>query len=65
LVLDQAVLPIDINVIRMTLHILAATIWVGAMIVLGALAGPLRRAAPEALAPAASPSPGWAGPRSR
>jgi putative copper export protein len=46
-------LPIDINVIRLTLHILAATIWVGGMIVLGALAGPLRRAAPEALAPAA------------
>jgi putative copper export protein len=46
-------LPVDINVIRLTLHILAATIWVGGMIVLGALAGPLKRAAPEALAPAA------------
>jgi putative copper export protein len=46
-------LSIDVNVLRLTLHILAATIWVGGMIVLGALAGPLRRAAPEALAPAA------------
>jgi putative copper export protein len=46
-------LSIDVNVIRLTLHILAATIWVGGMIVLGALTGPLRRAAPEALAPAA------------
>jgi putative copper export protein len=45
-------LSINVDVIRLTLHILAATIWVGGMIVLGALAGPLRRAAPEALAPA-------------
>lgn len=46
-------LSIDINVIRLTLHILAASIWVGGMIVLAALTGPLRRAAPEALVPAA------------
>ncbi|MEO6143909.1 MAG: hypothetical protein ABIP19_08025 [Dermatophilaceae bacterium] len=37
----------------MTLHVLAATIWVGGQIVLAALVGPLRRAAPESVAPAA------------
>ncbi len=46
-------LPIDVDVIRVTLHVLAATIWVGGQIVLAALVGPLRRAAPEAVAPAA------------
>ena len=46
-------LTINLDVIRLTLHILAATIWVGGMIVLAALAGPLRRAAPESVAPAA------------
>jgi putative copper export protein len=34
----KGMLPIDINVIRLTVHILAATIWVGGLIVLGALA---------------------------
>jgi putative copper export protein len=45
-------LAINVDVIRLTLHILAATIWVGGMIVLAGLTGPLRRAAPAALAPA-------------
>jgi len=46
-------LTIDLAVIRLTLHVLAATIWVGGQIVLAALAGPLRRADPAALAPVA------------
>lgn len=46
-------LSINVDVIRLTLHILAATIWVGGMIVLAALAGPLKRAAPQSVAPAA------------
>jgi putative copper export protein len=46
-------LPIDINVIRVTLHVLAATVWVGGQIVLIALMPTLHRAAPEAVAPAA------------
>jgi putative copper export protein len=46
-------LPIDLEVIRLTLHVLGATIWVGGQIVLAALLGPLRRVAPEAVAPAA------------
>jgi putative copper export protein len=47
------VLTIDIEVVRLTLHVLAATIWVGGQIVLAALVGPLRKAAPAAIAPAA------------
>ena len=46
-------LKIDLDVVRLTLHVLAATIWVGGQIVLAALAGPLRRADPAAVAPAA------------
>ena len=46
-------LTINLDVIRLTLHVLAATIWVGGQIVLAALAGPLRRADPAALAPVA------------
>lgn len=46
-------LTIDLDVIRLTLHVLAATIWVGGQIVLAALAGPLRRADPAALVPVA------------
>ena len=46
-------LTIDIDVVRVTLHVLAATIWVGGQIVLAALVGPLRRAAPESVAVAA------------
>lgn len=46
-------LPIDIDVIRVFLHVLAATIWVGGQIVLAALMPTLRRAAPEAIPPAA------------
>jgi len=37
----------------LTLHVLAATIWVGGQILLAALVGPLRRSAPQAIAPAA------------
>jgi len=51
--LDTGVLTIDLDVIRVTLHVLAATIWVGGQIVLVALVWTLRRAAPEAVAPAA------------
>jgi len=51
-------LSIDVDVIRVTLHILAATIWVGGQIVLAALVGPLRRAAPEAV-PAAARTFAW------
>jgi uncharacterized membrane protein len=45
--------PIDIDVIRVTLHVLAATIWVGGQIVLAAVVWPLRRAAPEGVVPVA------------
>jgi uncharacterized membrane protein len=41
------------EVVRLTLHVLAATVWVGGQIVLQALVGPLRKAAPAAVAPAA------------
>jgi putative copper export protein len=51
--LDTEVLTINLDVVRLTLHVLAATIWVGGQIVLLALMGPLRRSAPEAIAPAA------------
>jgi putative copper export protein len=44
-------LTINLDVIRLTLHIIAATVWVGGMVVLGAIALPLRQVAPEALAP--------------
>jgi putative copper export protein len=47
------VLTIDFDVVLLTLHVLAATIWVGGQIVLQALVGPLRQAAPAAIAPAA------------
>ena len=46
-------LTIDLDVVRLTLHVLGATVWVGGQIVLAALMGPLRRVAPEAIAPAA------------
>ena len=52
-------LTIDLDVIRVALHVLAATIWVGGQIVMAALAGPLRRAAPEAV-PAAARALAWA-----
>lgn len=48
-VFDAGMLPIDLDVIRISLHVLAATIWVGGQIFLVALVGPLRRVAPEAL----------------
>ena len=57
-VLDEGMLSIDLDVIRVTLHVLAATIWVGGQIVLAALVGPLRRAAPEAV-PAAARAFAW------
>jgi putative copper export protein len=46
-------LTINLEVIRLTLHVLGATVWVGGQIVLLALMGPLRKAAPAAIAPAA------------
>ncbi len=39
-----------VDVVRLSLHVGAATVWVGGQVVVGALVGPLRRAAPEAVA---------------
>jgi putative copper export protein len=52
-VLDTGVLPINLDVIRLTLHVLAAAIWVGGQIVLAVQVGPLRKAAPDGIPPAA------------
>ena len=41
------------DIVRLSLHVTAAAIWVGGQITLGALVAPLRREAPAALAPAA------------
>lgn len=41
---------IDIEVIQKTLHLIGVAIWVGGQIALMTLMGPLRRAAPEAVA---------------
>ena len=46
-------LPINLDVIRVTLHVLAATVWVGGQIVLVALMPTLQRKAPEAVVPVA------------
>ena len=46
-------LTINLEVVRLTLHVLAATVWVGGQIVLAVLVGPLRRVAPAAIVPAA------------
>ncbi len=46
-------LTIDLDIVVLTLHVLAATVWVGGQIVLLALVGPLRRTAPTGIAPAA------------
>jgi len=46
-------LTINLDVVRLTLHVLGATVWVGGQIVLMALMGPLRRVAPAAIVPAA------------
>jgi len=56
------VLTISFDVVLLTLHVLAATIWVGGQIVLQALVGPLRRTAPAAIAPAARAFAGVAWP---
>jgi putative copper export protein len=52
-VFNIGMLPINLEVVRLTLHVLGATIWVGGQIVLLALMGPLRKVAPAAIAPAA------------
>ena len=51
--MDAGMMPIDPNVVRLTLHVLAATIWVGGQIVLIALMPTLRRTAPGAIVPVA------------
>lgn len=51
--LDGAMVGVDLDVVRLTLHVLAATVWVGGQVVLGALVGPLRRAVPDAVGVAA------------
>lgn len=45
---DAGVLPVDLDVVRMFLHVLAATVWVGGQLVLVALVPALRRIAPAA-----------------
>jgi hypothetical protein len=52
-VLDIRVLTINLDVVRLTLHVLGATIWVGGQVILGALVGPLRKVAPAAIPVAA------------
>ena len=49
----MGVLTINMEVVRLTLHVLAATVWVGGQILLPALVGPLRKAAPATVAIAA------------
>lgn len=41
-------LPVDADVVRLFLHLLAATIWVGGQVVLAALVPVLKRVAPDA-----------------
>jgi putative copper export protein len=43
-----SVLGIDLGVIRLFLHVLAATVWVGGQLVLAALVPVLRHAGPDA-----------------
>ena len=40
-------LPVELETVRLFLHVLAATIWVGGQLVLAALVPALRRAGPE------------------
>ncbi|HEV7210725.1 MAG TPA: hypothetical protein VGN47_03315 [Blastococcus sp.] len=40
-------LPVGLETVRLFLHVLAATVWVGGQLVLAALVPALRRAAPE------------------
>ena len=44
---DQGVLPVDLETVRLFLHVLAATIWVGGQLVLAALVPALRGAGAE------------------
>ncbi len=39
-----------LTVVRLSLHVGAATVWVGGQVVVASLVGPLRRAAPDAVA---------------
>jgi len=48
------VLPVDLETLRLFLHVLAATIWVGGQLVLAALVPALRRAGSEVPRAAAS-----------
>jgi putative copper export protein len=44
----SGVLPVSADTVRLFLHVLAATVWVGGQLVLVALVTPLRRVAAEA-----------------
>jgi hypothetical protein len=48
--LDEVALITNLDVVRLTLRVLGATIWVGGQIALLALVEPLRRTAPAAVA---------------
>jgi putative copper export protein len=44
---DDGVLPVDVETVRLFLHVLAATVWVGGQLVLAALVPALRGAGAE------------------
>ena len=54
-----------IDTIRLTLHVLAATVWVGGQIVMTGLVGPPAAWGPTPPRPWPGPSPAWPGPPTR